>query len=331
MTRRDWLFAMAAAPGAASVRRTGMGLATTSFLGSRRPKDTYDYLELCDKLGAGGIQSALSSLEPADLRRLRDRAERAGMYIEVMSGLPRTDVAQFERTVAAAKEVGALAIRTACLGGRRYETFSTLADWKKFVADSKAAIARAVPIVEKHRVPLAIENHKDWTLDEIIPLLRAYSSESVAACLDTGNNISMLDDPMELVEGMAPYAVSVHLKDMGVQRYEDGFLLSEVPLGEGYLDMPRIVATIQKARPKTRFSLEMMTRDPLKVPCLTDKYWATFPSRNGRFLARTLAAVERNSAPSLQRVSHLSQVEQWKADEENIDKCIRYAQERLRL
>ena len=74
-----------------------------------------------------------------------------------------------------------------------------------------------------------------------------------------------------------------------MEETSDGFLLSEVPLGEGMLDMQRIVATIRRARPDVRFSLEMITRDPLEVPCLTDKYWATFDEVNGAALARTLS------------------------------------------
>ena len=35
----------------------------------------------------------------------------------------------------------------------------------------------------------------------------------------------------------------------------------------------------------------MITRDPLKVPCLTDRYWATFADLPGRHLARTLSLV----------------------------------------
>ena len=52
--------------------------------------------------------------------------------------------------------------------------------------------------------------------------------------------------------------------------------------------MKQVIATIHKARPETRMTLEMITRDPLKVPCLTDGYWATFPHRGGEYLARTL-------------------------------------------
>ena len=77
-----------------------------------------------------------------------------------------------------------------------------------------------------------------------------------------------------------------------MEECDDGFLLSEVPLGDGMLDMPRIVDIIRRARPEVRFSLEMITRDPLLVPCLTDRYWASFDDDNGgRDLARMLTRI----------------------------------------
>ena len=50
--------------------------------------------------------------------------------------------------------------------------------------------------------------------------------------------------------------------------------------------------------------LEMITRNPLEVPCLTDKYWATFPDRNGRYLADTLRLV-RDATGRLQHLPHV--------------------------
>ena len=331
LTRREILLGAAAAP-LAAVPRTGMGLATTCYMTVWRPRDTYEFLEHCHALGAGGIQAGLASTEPAYIRKLRERLEATGMYLEVMIGLPREDPGAFERTVAAAKEAGALCVRAACLGGRRYETFSTLEAWQRFVADSKAALTRAVPIVEKHRMPFAIENHKDWTLDEMVALLKSYSSEYLGACLDTGNNLALLDDAMAVVEGLAPWTISTHIKDMDVESYRDGFLLSEVPLGEGILDLKRVVATIRAARPKSRVTLEMITRNPLQIPCLTDKYWATFPERSGRYLARALAMVAaRKRHQPLPRIDHLDRAVQLRLEADNVKQCLYYAREQLGL
>jgi sugar phosphate isomerase/epimerase len=340
MNRRTFLATAAAAgslsggAGEAAEPRSKMGIAVTSYLSFGRPKDTYEFLEHASALGAGGIQMPLTSRERDYIRKLRARADELGMYFEAIASLPGKDgTAVFESTVAAAKEAGALAIRVNCLPGRRYENFTNLPDWQKAVAQSHLNIDAALRIVESHQVPLAIENHKDWTADEMAALMKAKASRWLGVCLDTGNNIALLDDPMAAVETLAPFAVSSHIKDMGVAAYPDGFLLSEMPLGEGMLDMRRIVDTIRRARPETRLTLEMITRDPLKVPCLTDAYWATFPERNGLYLARALRMVHEHETrgPALPIVTGLEREAQLRLEEDNVKKSLTYARERLGL
>jgi hypothetical protein len=41
------------------------------------------------------------------------------------------------------------------------------------------------------------------------------------------------------MEALAPFAFSVHLKDQALQSYEDGFLLGDIPLGQGSFDLTR--------------------------------------------------------------------------------------------
>ncbi|MBM3727521.1 MAG: TIM barrel protein [Acidobacteria bacterium] len=338
MTRRSFSASLAGAAAATlsaqSAPRTTMGVATTCYLSAWRPKDMFEFLEHCNGLGAGGVQLSITTWEPEALKKFRARAEQLGMYIEIFAGLPRDPASadQFERTIKAAKDLGALCARSACLGGRRYETFNTLADWKKFVADSKAGVERGVSIVEKHKFPWALENHKDWTVDEFVALLKQYSSEYLGTCVDTGNNIALLDDPMELVEKLAPYAFSTHIKDMDYREYTQGFLLSEVVFGTGALDIPKMIRTIQQARPKVRMTLEMITRDPLKVTCLTSKYWETFPDRNGKYLAAMLDRVRsRKPERALPKMEGLDRAGQLKFENDNVKLCLDYARQNYGL
>ncbi len=303
------------------------GVVNHSFQ-QRKPKDTLEFIEYCNTLGAGGVQMSLSSTDVNYVKRVRERCEQLGMFFEAQGSLPGTDTAPFSALLAAAHNAGALCLRTACLSGRRYETFSTLQEWKRFEVNSFASIERAIPIAEKHRLPLALENHKDWTVDEMAALLKRYSSEYLGVALDTGNNISLLDSPMEVVERLAPYAVSTHFKDMAVEPYPEGFLLAEVPFGDGLLDLRRAVELVRKARPRTKFSIEMITRDPLKIPCLTQKYWATFPDRPARYLASTLSMVAAHKR-TLPTITGLDASAWLKLEEENVRACLRYAQEKL--
>ncbi len=327
MNRRTFFsLAAAAAAAPAAGARTAMGIGNSSWGGKGR--DPFGFLEACHALGAGGVQVGIPPADAA--RKFRARLEETGMYYEGTLGLGM-EPAALESAVKVAKEVGALCVRSVCLGGRRYETFGSLEEWKQFVATSHERLRRAIPIFEKHRVRLALENHKDWTAEDFLKILKQYESPYFGACVDTGNNIALLDDALEFVEAFAPYAFSTHIKDMGVAPYEDGFLLSEVPLGEGYVDMKRTVELVRRHHPDTRFTLEMITRNPLKVPCLTDKYWETFPDRNGIFLARTLRTVRDHGAKELPVVDHLSPEAREEIVVENLRKCIAYARDVLKL
>ncbi|HEV2380207.1 MAG TPA: TIM barrel protein [Terriglobia bacterium] len=344
MNRRNFLESMAAGAclaqletgrllSAQDLSRTSMGVCQYSFSQSPHTSSAYDFLEYCHSLGAGGIQIGLDSLDAGYLDKLRRRAAELGMYLEVIVSLPKKDDASgFERQVAAARQAGAVCMRSACLNGRRYEDFTSLDEWKSFVAGSDRRIALALPALEKHRIPLGLENHKDWTADEMVALIERHSSEFLGVCLDTGNNLSLLDDPMDVIAKLAPFAVSTHVKNMAVEAYPDGFLLAEVPLGEGILDLSQVVETIRKAGPKARLNLEMITRDPLKIPCLTDKYWVTFPERNGEYLARTLRLVRSHPpARPLPQISGLDAEARRRQEEDNVKQCLAYARETLGL
>jgi 3-oxoisoapionate decarboxylase len=332
VNRRQFLAGLAAAPLAAQAR-CAMGFSPDSFVMRRPQRTALEFLEFTRSLGGGGVQATLASHEPEYLKRVRARLEEWGMYFELLAPLPKEDGAEaFEATVKAAKEAGAGAIRSVCLSGRRYETFGTLEEWRAFVADSRARLARARRVVEKVRLPLGIENHKDWTAEEMVPLMKEFGGEYLGACIDFGNNVSLLDDPVEFAEALAPYVINAHIKDMGVEEYAEGFLLSEVALGEGYLDLKRIVATVLKARPSAKFSLDMLTRNPLVIPCLTEKYWATLPDRNGKYLARTLSAVRKHKRDKpLWRMDGVDQETRLKVEVDNVTKSVAYARDHLGL
>ena len=100
---------------------------------------------------------------------------------------------------------------------------------------------------------------------------------------------------------------TVNLKDIGLEKSQGGFRMAEVPLGQGMPDLKAMVAVVRKAKPAVRFQLEMITRDPLDIPCLSEKYWSTLGTVSGRDLARTLRTVKTNAGKKpLPRVGQLT-------------------------
>ncbi|MEX2213482.1 MAG: TIM barrel protein, partial [Phycisphaeraceae bacterium] len=166
---------------------------------------------------------------------------------------------------------------------------------------------------------------------ERVALFKAISSEYIGACVDTGNSMALLEDPVITATALAPYAFSVHLKDQAVKQYDEGFLLGDIPLGHGCIDLKRVVAILKKAKPKVNFALELITRDALKVPVLTKRYWATLNDAakdDVLWIDRLLAT---RAAKELQQVSSLSEEERVKLEDENVNASLRYAHTELAL
>jgi sugar phosphate isomerase/epimerase len=218
------------------------------------------------------------------------------------------------------------------LGGRRYEQFDTADAFRRFAERSWQSLQLAKAVVERHDVRLAIENHKDWRVAELLDILKRIDSPNVGVCLDTGNSIALLEEPHEVVEAYAPFTFTTHFKDMAVAEYDEGFLLSEVPLGTGFVDLTRIVTAVHKHRPEANLNLEMITRDPLRVPCLGTKYWATFESLPARELARSLAMVRDKAwKKPLPRVSELSIDDKLAREDNNVRASLNFARANLKV
>src|SRR5262249_36985184 len=121
------------------------------------------FLKHCHSVGASGMQADLGVLPADRVRTLRDYAEQHGLFVDGIANPPQSDgdVARFEAQIRTAAEVGVQAVRSVIIPGRRYEFFKSLAEFRDFADRGRRALERARPIVEKHRVRLAVENHKD--------------------------------------------------------------------------------------------------------------------------------------------------------------------------
>lgn len=287
-----------------------------------------ELMEHCHSIGAGGVQTTVRDWTPEIAKKLRTQKDKWGMYLEGSIGLPRNadEVPRFEQEVELAKEAGATVLRTVCMNGRRYENFHSNEAIQEFKKNSITSLQLAEPIVRKHSIKLAVENHKDWRADELAALIKGLGSAHVGVTLDFGNSIALLEDPMEVVNTLAPFVLSTHVKDMGVREYEDGFLLSEVPLGEGILDLPKIVEICKKHNPDVNFSLEMITRDPLQIPILTKEYWPAMQIVPAHDVADTLRRVRQNKFKTdLPTVAQLSSDARLAVEEKNILESLQYS------
>ncbi|MCL2116956.1 MAG: sugar phosphate isomerase/epimerase [Planctomycetaceae bacterium] len=116
----------------------------------------------------------------------------------------------------------------------------------------KAIIAQckeAVGIAEDHGVKLAIENHIDFTADEILQIIEGVDSPNFGVNFDTGNFLRLLDDPIAGMEKLAPYVFSTHIKDLKAEpcaKPTDWFFFAGVPVGFGLIDNQRLAELLAR-------------------------------------------------------------------------------------
>ena len=313
---------------------SAFGIRSRAGRGGGKP---FDIIEHCHSIGMGGVQTNPPSTDPAEIKKFRQRLEAYNMHLVCDPRLPRqeSDLATFETQVRVYKDAGAVVFHAA-MTGRRYEEYDALEPFKQAFEQHQKTVALAEPILRKHQMKLAIENHKGWRAAEHAAWFKRLGSEWVGVCLDFGNNMSLCEDPLDTARTLLPYTFYGHIKDMAVQEYEDGFLLSEVPLGDGMVDLKQILQMLRQKDPNMIINLEMITRDPLKIPVYTPKYWVTFDDTYsplpGRDLAKVLALVKNNRPKKpLPMTTGLSPEAQLKLEDDLNQQCITYARQNLGL
>jgi len=106
----------------------------------------------------------------------------------------------------------------------------------------------AVKVAEDYGIRMAIENHIDFTSDEILQLIETVGSPYLGLNFDTGNFLRLLDDPIKGMEKLAKYTYATHIKDLKVQEGiapDEWFFFSSTPVGDGYVDNAKLARMLK--------------------------------------------------------------------------------------
>jgi sugar phosphate isomerase/epimerase len=214
-----------------------------------------EFLQRAHALGVAGV-SLESCFIPdggdASLARWKARLDALALERVWAWGHPRglssgADPAAADdliRHIAIARKVGASVMRICC-GGRKTRP----ASWPAHRDRLLPLLRRCVGPAAEHGVVLAIENHIDFLADELIEVITRIDSPWLGVCLDTANNLRILEDPLEAARKLAPYARATHVKDVTAHRGDpkDFSFWPSVPLGDGIVDIPAIFGFLRAA------------------------------------------------------------------------------------
>ena len=97
---------------------------------------------------------------------------------------------------------------------------------------------------------MAVENHIDFTADEILQLLEAVGSPHLALNFDTGNFMRLLDDPIKGMKKLAKHTLATHVKDLKINKnaaVDDWYFFSSTPVGDGVVDNLALARLLNEA------------------------------------------------------------------------------------
>jgi len=254
------------------------------------------FIELAEELGAKTLEIFepwIARLDDGEVAALKARLASLGMTPVISSGLNHGPLDSAFRS---AERLDAKLIRvclTSVLCGDRNAWGEK---WHELVRGVHAALALYAPRAEAEGRTLVIENHQDFTSDELVALCEE-AGPAVGICYDTGNTLPVGEAPLDFTRRVAPWVRHVHLKDYNVQFTDEGFRLVRCAIGDGVVPFAEVLAILAEHHPTLTAVLEPGALDVRHVRLLTPDWWNGYAQRSARSLAACLLAARRNRLP----------------------------------
>ena len=333
-----------------------MKLGLDSYSTRNSGLDPVGVLGLAHDLGLSGVLFELSpfeSFKDADLEPIRRFAAENKLYVELGMGSvfhwhpmaekgrnllaeagyhpegtrPASEAAVVIQHLEVARKLGSPILR--CVAGylfTRDEGYDMLA-----LADQAVAILKeACRAADERGMKIALENHADFTVRELVSIHRRVNSPALGFTLDTGNLAFDLDEPLRLARMMAPHALTTHYKNYEILRTKRGLALGNGALGQGEIDVVAIAEILAEHHPEANINIEIHSQfAPFKLNILDQTYFQRHPAPPGDGLAWYLSKSWAKEVPETEPENLADGIESWELEYEHIKSSVHWAREKL--
>jgi sugar phosphate isomerase/epimerase len=223
--------------GAALPDRVGLGSNTYSLRALKLSDRHFLERAATWKLDAVFLQATFDpgAENPRHWAEVKAWCRELGLRIETGGGviLPAkpdqfdASVATLRKDIVRAAAMGSPVVRAICGSFRETLPFPMVEPNIELAVRVLKAVRSQVVDAE---LKIAIEVHKDFQAWEHKILIEEAGKEFVGTYLDTGNPVFVMEDPLLTLETLAPYTVSLHLRDSIVYEHPQGIAVQWVPL-----------------------------------------------------------------------------------------------------
>jgi len=281
---------------------------------------------------------AFESHEPAYLKEVKSKADDLGVGIHAGTWSICPTSKAFKNKWGTAEEHLALGIRVAkALGSPVIRVVLGTGEDRKTEGGIEARIADTVKVCQACRsrasdagVKIAVENHAgDLQAWELVTLIEAAGKDYVGANIDSGNACWTMEDPLENLETLAPYAATTSLRDSMVWESENGAKVQWTAMGEGCGDLKTYFEKFAALCPKVPVHIETISGFARELPYLQADFWKVWPKARASDFAQFLALAKRGKPIPSHRSADAKEEQEYQKGE--LQRSIKYCKEELGL
>jgi sugar phosphate isomerase/epimerase len=183
-------------------------------------------------------------------------------------------------------------------------------------------------------VKIAVENHAgDMQAWELVRLIEEAGRDHVGATMDCGNATWALEDPLQNLEILGPYAVTTGIRDSMVWESVEGANVQWTAIGEGKVDFESYLSRFAVLCPNVPVQLEIISGVSRAFPYFKTEFWKDYPNARAYDFARFVALAKRGTPLEPFRVptgkDHKIGEEEFQLDQ--LERSIQYCRKTLGL
>jgi 3-oxoisoapionate decarboxylase len=233
----------------------------------------------------------LAKMSDAELGDLSARLKSLGMTPVVSAGLNM--MGPLESALRSARLLGAGTIRLGLSPVLEGSRNAWGPKWFELDAQIREGLAKYAPMARDQGVHFAIENHQDFTCQELVDFCDAYGP-NIGITFDTGNTFPVGKAPLDFARKIAPHVRHVHLKDYRVQSTDEGFRLVRCAIGDGAVPFEGIAKILAQHHKSLTAVLEPGALEARHIRFLKPDWWRGYAPSPAQDFAAALAAARVN-------------------------------------
>jgi len=161
-----------------------------------------------------------------------------------------------------------------------FDRFRTDVEWSAQLRATTAFLKTLAPVLRAYGSHVNVETHEEITTFELVRIVEEVGPDAVGITFDTANVFVRGESVVAAARRVAPYVRATHIRDAALISAPDGLTRFLLPVGDGVVDWPEVLAAIAPADPMLSIEGITTSRAAMPIPLLDGRWAAGHPDQS---------------------------------------------------